>query len=344
MQGETKNNTPAAQKPRYAKISAKMIVQFQPSVDPNDIPYEQIAWWKDIFSYIQPSDYEKIYLRRLCNMFKASLKPLPKSRFTEFPHPNHTSIDSLMNRLNALHSVVPHLAAMVMFIQEGEHEIEGHYVKIKYPINIVGAGQGKTILCGGIQIEGKEKQGKRVGLSLMTVRNLSGNGLYCEEHLNTNLSFLCQSMTFNLCHRHGVSASNIQGRLINCGITQCKESGIYCGGGSLIELEGSQTNVCGNVTCGYSGYYGLQTSGNSSRIHLLSPLTKESVSANNHNGMNFSGSGFFVGSIETVNTLPQFETVMIETNDTAVTTNMFTIGIHVPVHGIDNNDTGYQTP
>ena len=307
-QGGTKQDSstipPATKRSRYACISAKILLQFQPSIDPLDIPYEQIAWWKDIFSYIQPNDYEKIYLRRLCNMFKASLKPPPKGGFTEFPHPNHTSIDSLMNRLNALHEEdersFPRVttAPTFLYIKAGIYEIEGHYVKIKYAINIVGAGQGKTTLYGGIQIEGNEKQGKRVGLSLMTVRNLSGNGLYCEGQHKRKLSFICQSMTFNLCHRHGVSASNIKGRLINCGITQCKESGIYCGGVSLIELAGSQTNVCGNVTCGYSGYYGLQTSGNKSRMHLLSPLTKESVSTDNHIAKNYGGGD----KIQTVNT------------------------------------------
>jgi hypothetical protein len=65
----------------------------------------------------------------------------------------------------------------------------------------------------------------------------------------------------------------------------------------LIEVEGDQTKVDGNGTTGYSSSYGLCTYDTSSRIHLLFPLTKESVSTNNHNGQNYGGDG----TIETVN-------------------------------------------
>ena len=46
MQGETKEDlslTATTKKARYSYISQKILLQFQPSVDPNDIPYEQIA-------------------------------------------------------------------------------------------------------------------------------------------------------------------------------------------------------------------------------------------------------------------------------------------------------------
>jgi hypothetical protein len=79
-------------------------------------------------------------------------------------------------------------------------------------------------------------------------------------------------------------------------ITQCKWSGIACGDNTLIELEGDQTKVDGNVTNGYSGWYGLQTCATSCIIHLLFPLTKESVSTNNHGAGNYGGHG----AIETV--------------------------------------------
>jgi hypothetical protein len=70
---------------------------------------------------------------------------------------------------------------------------------------------------------------------------------------------------------------------------------------ALIALEGSQTKVDGNGIYGNSSYYGLRTSNTSSIIHLLFPLTKESVSTNNHGDGNYGGGG----TIETVNT---FET------------------------------------
>ena len=109
------------------------------------------------------------------------------------------------------------------------------------------------------------------------------------------LSFLCKDMTFTQSGDWGVYAQNTKGRLINCVITQCAYSGIDCGENALIELEGDQTKVDGNATNG--GGYGLYATTPSSMIHLLFPLTQESVSTNNHGGRNYHSD---VGTIETV--------------------------------------------
>ena len=108
-------------------------------------------------------------------------------------------------------------------------------------------------------------------------------------------------MTFTQCGIYGVVARKTKGRFINCVITQCGSSGIFCGDTALIELEGSQTKVDGNGIRGnsYMYYYGLDTYDTSSTIHLLFPLTKESVSTNNKYGRNYGGNG----TIKTVNTL-----------------------------------------
>ena len=55
--GETKEDLPptgTVKKALYSYISEKIRLQFQPSIDPNDIPYEQIiAWWnKDIYVFM----------------------------------------------------------------------------------------------------------------------------------------------------------------------------------------------------------------------------------------------------------------------------------------------------
>jgi hypothetical protein len=325
-QGGTKQDSstipPATKRSRYACISAKILLQFQPSIDPLDIPYEQIAWWKDIFSYIQPNDYERLHLRRLCNMFKAALKAPPKGMFTVYPHPNHTSIDSLFDRLNALHSVVPHLAATIVFIQEGSHEVRGQevvvneylteihrYLELEYPMKIIGAGQDKTFIQnGGFQIFAQkgDNEEKKMELKGMTVRE-GGHGL-CTSLTST--PFVCDSMTFTQCTGTGVHTKNTDGRLINCVITECGQSGIYCENG-LIELEGSQTKVHGNVITELldGSFYGLMTYDTSSSIRLLFPLTKEAVSANNYGGMNYGcrhpGAGGIVE--DTIRTVESFE-------------------------------------
>jgi hypothetical protein len=149
-----------------------------------------------------------------------------------------------------------------------------NYVTIEYPLMIRGAGQEKTIIHGGFQIVGTKEEKKRVDMQGMTMKGSSRSGLKARN----GLSFLCKDMTFTQCGWHGVAASNTKGRLINCVVTQCGDSGILSGDNALIELEGDQTKVDGNVTDGISYYYGLAAYVTSSTIHLLFPLTKESVS------------------------------------------------------------------
>jgi hypothetical protein len=166
---------------------------------------------------------------------------------------------------------------------------------IKCPISIHGAGQTNTIIEGkDIVIKGPKKEKKRVNMQDFTMKGSNGHGLFAYN----GLSFLCTRMTFTQCGWHGVSANNTKGRLINCVITQCRQSGILSSKNALIELEGDQTKVDGNNTSGWGGY-GLKTEYTSSRIHLLFPLNKESVSTNNHRGGNYGGKG----TIETVESL-----------------------------------------
>jgi hypothetical protein len=180
----------------------------------------------------------------------------------------------------------------LVLIKEGTYDLEEN-VLITCPISIHGAGQDKTTLQRhGIKIQGPKKEKKRVKMQDMTMKGSIDIGLLCQN----GLSFLCKDMTFTQCGRTGVYAHNAEGRLINCVITQCGWCGILSHENALIELEGDQTKVDGNVTSGRG--YGLQTYDTLSRIHLLFPLTQESVSTNNHNGRNYSS--FFGGTIETV--------------------------------------------
>jgi hypothetical protein len=235
LQGETKEHSslvpPSSKKARFAYISQIIIPQFQPSFDPDDIPYEQIAWWKDIFSYIQPNDYERLHLRRLCNMFKASLKAPPKGIFTEFPHPNFTSLWSLMNRLNQVYEEDPRSAPTIFFINQGVHacvnedeEDDDNDLIVTYQMQIIGAGRDKTFIQGGgFEITGTKEEGKTVVLKDMTISETDGNGVSGTD----GLSWLCDSLTITQCGGAGVWALNTKGRLTNCVITLCGWSGIW---------------------------------------------------------------------------------------------------------------------
>ena len=171
-----------------------------------------------------------------------------------------------MDKLNRVFGEDPNKAPKIVFVMNGTFHIPvtkneyGHdenYVTIGYPIMIIGAGQDKTTIHGGFKIEGTKEEKKRVDMQGMTMKGSSGYGLYACN----GLSFLCKDMTFTQCVGCGVWAKNTKGRLINCVITQCKLSGIYCMRNALIELEGKKTKVHGNCTSGAIGdEYGLHTS------------------------------------------------------------------------------------
>jgi hypothetical protein len=284
-------------------------------------PEHLIAWWTRIFSFYVPDEKDRKKLRFLCRLFRDSLKPPPL--YTTFPHPNYPTLNELMNALNNFHQKDPTKVPTFVFIMKGTFRIpltqdeDGfcqNDVTISYPMMILGAGQDKTIIHGGFKIQGKSKEGKKVVLQDMSMMDSIDSGLVGDN----GLSFLCERMTFTQCSC-GVSANNAKGRLINCVITQCDLSGIFSGRNALIELEGSQTKVEGNCTStsGNSYRYGLDALNTSSRIHLLYPLMKESVSTNNGGGRNY-GSYYGTGTIQTVNsftaTTLQQQTDMPKTN------------------------------
>jgi hypothetical protein len=267
-------------------------------------PEHLIAWWSRIFSFVYVPDdisIDHIHLRFLCRLFRDALKP-PPSLYTIFPHPDYPTLNNLMDTLNSVYQKDPTKAPKIIFIRKGTFHIpvakdeygdDQMFITIEYPTMIVGAGQDKTIIHGGFNIKGTPKEGNRVAVQGMTMKGASGCGMYN----NNGLSFLCQRMTFTECGQCGVFAYDTQGRFINCVVTQCGWSGILCFGNALIELEGDQTKVDGNVTCG-NGWYGLYASDTSATIHLLFPLTKESVSTNNLGGGNYSSGDD--GTIQTV--------------------------------------------
>ena len=285
-------------RPRFQYLSDRLIVECHPG--DGQEPLHLIKWWKRIFSLVGPTHSERVRLRLLCNMFNASLPPglgtgeYKGCVYTECPHPNHPSLESLIARCHQLYDEDPAKAPTVLFIKEGEFDVNESYLEINYAMKIIGAGRDKTtIRGGGFYIQGKKEKGKNVLLKDMTVSGASSHGLVASN----GLSFLCTRMTFTHSGACGVYARNTKGRLINCVITQCGWSGIWCRENALIELEGDQTKVDGNVTSGDGCDYGLRTYDTSS-IHLLFPLTKESVSTNNSGGGNYDSFG---GTIQTVN-------------------------------------------
>jgi hypothetical protein len=178
-----------------------------------------------------------------------------------------------------------------IFLEPGVHILTSNLF-ISEEVTISGAGRGITFVQGyGFQIKGEK--GKKCTLMDITVHKTENVGLYGYG----GMSFDCLRMHFDQCGVHGVFASYTKGRLTNCQITQSKNSGVYSND-STIEIEGKETMIEKNNTDGDGVEYGLKAEyAFAAFIHILSPLTKESISKNNQNG-NYGNDG----TIKVVNT------------------------------------------
>ena len=172
-----------------------------------------------------------------------------------------------------------------IYLEPGVHILTRNYVNISKEVTISGAGRGITFVQGwGFEIKGKK--GKKCTLMDITVQKTKVDGLYG----NGGMSFDCLRMHFDQCGSHGVSACYTKGRLTNCQITRSEYSGVCSSNNSTIDIEGEETMIEKNDTKGDDDDYGLRAWSSSSFIHILSPLTKESISKNNRNG-NYGGKG-----------------------------------------------------
>ena len=203
-------------RPRFQYLSDRLIVECHPG--DGQEPLHLIKWWKRIFSLVGPTHSERVHLRLLCNMFNASLPPglgtgeYKGCVYTEYPHPNHPSLGSLIARCHEVNAIGPRRAPTILFIREGVHEVEGRDLEINYPLKIVGAGQEKTFLFGcTFCIGGTKEEGKKVELKDMTISETDGDGVVGDG----GLSWLCDSLTITQCGDCGVYDSIVHLRQVS---------------------------------------------------------------------------------------------------------------------------------
>jgi len=215
--------------------------------------------------------------------------------YTMYPHPNHASLNSLMNRLNEMARVeginVEHL-----FLANGVHVIEDAYdknweqvlnfVKINIPISIVGESREHCIVMGGLKMYGNEEDD--VNVSNLTLRDSKMAGVAG----NNGASFHLDNVSVENSEGCGVFVSGTKrNSMKNCNVSHSKWSGLFVYGGGLMTIDGKGTTIQHNCTGGRSGHYGLCTEDSSSSIHLASSLTIETISKNNGGGRNYGGEG-----------------------------------------------------
>jgi hypothetical protein len=173
-----------------------------------------------------------------------------------------------------------------IFLEDGVHDEKGGYVVIDFPITIIGESKDGCTIIGGLIINGKEEDD--VNVKYLTISQSKGRGVEGYKGMSFHLFHLKIEKSKGDC---GVYVNNTKrNTMSNCQVSHSKNSGVLVYDG-LLTINGSGTSIHNNVTGGSSGHYGLRTDHSSASIHLVSPLTKESVSVNNGGGGNYDGDG-----------------------------------------------------
>ena len=120
--------------------------------------------WTAIFSYLHFNEHKRLSVRNLCRLFHTVLPgPTCAGVYTMYPHPNHTSLSSLMNCLNRMAGVEGSNVPEHLFLANGVHVIEDiedgelNIVNINLPISIIGESREHCIVMGGLLMRGKKK-------------------------------------------------------------------------------------------------------------------------------------------------------------------------------------------
>jgi hypothetical protein len=200
-------------------------------------------------------------------------------------------------------------AVTTIVLGQGDHVVEEstdflgrkvNYLHIQCPVNIVGSpdvmDKSKIVVVGGFHVQilaknihhGKRKKKTKrkkknkknqgnVHVEHLTIRNKKGDGVVGYSPFTLN------DLTIDQCGT-GVFASSTLSRCTNINISKCWGNGVCAFGGATIILEGSDTSIYGNCLKGNSNCYGLNVCGLDSKIQIVPPLTKESISKGNGGG------------------------------------------------------------
>ena len=171
-------------------------------------------------------------------------------------------------------------------VEEGDLDGYGRFVLDK-STKIIGQGRGLTTLVGvGLWIQGNKSDGI-VEIHDLTIKGGEEGGLYA----SWGMKVITRGCTIEECEEDGVWAYEADITCDDLQVIGCGRSGVCAWRTATITLSGQSTSIQGNVTRGYSYYYGLHTWTSSSSIHLVHPLTKKQISKKNGGGGNWGGRG-----------------------------------------------------
>jgi len=173
-----------------------------------------------------------------------------------------------------------------IMVSNGVHDERGGYVRIDYPVSIIGESREHCVVIGGLKMNGKKEDD--VNVSNLTLRKSNGIGVYGCNGASMHLD----NVSVENSGSEGVCVSGSKrSTMKNCNVSHSKYSGLYVQRGGLMMIDGNGTTIHHNCTDGNSWNCGLFTYDSSSSIHLASSLTIETISKNNEGSRNHGGGG-----------------------------------------------------
>jgi len=283
----TSSNTTKQDDTKLHLLGAKLI---PPATTKEEFTPTDLGWWTAIFSYLHFNEFDRLSLRTLCRLFHTVLPgPTCAGVYTMYPHPNHASLNSLLNCFNGMAGVEGSNVPEHLFLANGVHVIDGdyrNYLNINLPISIIGESREHCIVMGGLQMLGNEADD--VNVSNLTLRDSKSCGVYGCNGASIHLD----NVSVENSGRYGVFVIRTKrSTMKNCNVSHSKQSGLVVQNGGLMTIDGNGTTIHHNCTDGKGWDYGLRTRSSSSSIHLAPSLTIETISKNNGGGENHGGPG-----------------------------------------------------
>ena len=221
-----------------------------------------IPHWLKIYSYLQPTLFQRIGFRSSCRLFNnveekitnypncTSLIPLPKCICMSYPHRNHSTLQSAMRRLKQEVGSCDTPVQVFLFIANGIHDEGGNNVVLDFPISIIGSDRNQCIFRGSFHIKSNDvlikrmtiRESKRWGVKVGRGGDQRSRFKEYNEEQDRNHSGTLDNVLIDECAWNGVEVCG-KCELINTEIRNSGQSGLCLAEPAEITIAGKNTLI-----------------------------------------------------------------------------------------------------
>jgi hypothetical protein len=229
-----------------------------------------IPHWLKIYSYLQPTLFQRIGFRSSCRLFNnvekmitnypnsSPLIPLPKCICMSYPHRNHSTLQSAIRRLKQEVGSCDTPVQVFLFIANGIHDegtgigylSSGNNVVLDFPISIIGSDRNQCIFRGSFHIKSNDvlikrmtiRESKRWGVKVGRGGDQRSRFKEYNEEQDWNHSGTLDNVLIDECAWNGVEVCG-KCELINTEIRNSGKSGLCLAEPANITIDGKNTLI-----------------------------------------------------------------------------------------------------